>query len=109
MAEIIKYKHWKTGEEEQCDLSHYIDVAYKTNLICPFDNTPIIERSYYHNEHDTFCPNCGNSYPRTINQKEINQQAKDSILRNKKDLNELEEKKADLESRIKHAEEVGLI
>ena len=107
--EIIKYKDWKTGEEREYNPRHSSCIISKINLICPFDNTPILERSYYHNEHDVFCPNCGNSYPRTRDQEEINQQAKDSILRNRKDLKELEETKADLEARIKHAEEVGLI
>jgi uncharacterized Zn finger protein (UPF0148 family) len=106
---IIKYKHWKTGEEEQWDLSHYAGVAHKTNLICPFDDTPILDREHYHNEHDVFCPNCGNSYSRNSTQEEINEQAKENVLRNKKTLKELEERKADLESKIKHAEEVGLI
>lgn len=110
MSEIIKYKDWKTGEEKGMDISKYAgDGIDKTDLICPFDDTPILERSYYHNEHDLFCPNCRAYYPRTRDQKEINESAKDDALRNKKELIELKKKTTDLEARIKHAEEVGLI
>jgi hypothetical protein len=110
MVEIIKYKDWKTGEEKEYKLNqHSSEIETKTNLICPFDNTPILERSYYHNEYDAFCLNCRNPYSRTRSQEEINEQAKNYFLRNKKNLKELEVVKADLEARIKHAEEVGLI
>jgi hypothetical protein len=109
MAEIIKYKDWKTGEEKEYELNQFSsEIEAKTNLLCPFDNTPLLDRSYYHNEYDLFCPNCKNPYPRTRSQEEVNESAKKYVLRNKRDLKELEEKKADLEARIKHAEEVGL-
>ena len=77
--EIIKYKDWKTGEEREYNPRHSSWIISKINLIYPFDNTHILERSYniYHNEH--FCLNCGAYYSRTRDQEEINQQAKDSI------------------------------
>jgi uncharacterized Zn finger protein (UPF0148 family) len=109
MNSIIKYKKWDTGEEKEYNPSCSLDTLNQTNLICPFDNTPLFDRSYYHNEHDLFCPNCGGVYPPKSNQKEIKNQSREDALRNKKQLQELEEKKADLEARIKHAEEVGLI
>jgi uncharacterized Zn finger protein (UPF0148 family) len=105
---IVHFKHWQTGEECEYNPSYSMDHIRKTNLICPFDSTPIFRRDYYHNEHDIFCPNCHEYYSRNT-QEEINKQAKDDVLRNKKTLKELEERKADLEARIKHAEEVGLI
>ena len=102
----IKHKDWKTGEEREY---HSSDPINETGLICPFDNVQILDRSYYHNEHDVFCPGCGANYLRNSTQEEINEQAKESILKRKKDLIRLEKTKEDLEARIKHAEEMGLI
>lgn len=108
-SKIIRYKDWKTGEE----MEHSLRDSYPTqeriiNLICPFDQTPIIS-AYNDYEHWRFCPNCGELYSRNASQEEIKEQAKEHISRDKKDLQELEQTKADLEARIKHAEEVGLI
>ena len=107
-SKIIQYKDWKTGEE----MEHLLRDSYPnetiTNLICPFDQTPIIS-AYNDYEQWRFCPNCGELYSRKISQEKINEQAKEHLLRDKKDLQELEQTKADLEARIKHAEEIGLI
>jgi hypothetical protein len=112
--EKIKYKDWRTGEEKVHITS---DITYRTGLICPFDNIEILDRNFYHNEHDTYCPGCRMSYSsKYISQEKVNLEAiqnaqryKKEILTTEKNLKELEEKKADLEARIKHAEEVGLI
>ncbi len=107
-SKIIKYKYWKTGEE----MEHLLRDSYPhetiTNLICPFDQTPLIS-AYNDYAQWKFCPNCGEIYSRNVSQEKINEQAKEHLLRDKKDLQELEQTRADLEARIKHAEEVGLI
>lgn len=109
MNDVILYQNWKTGKEEKYELNLYSsDIEHKTDLICPFDNTPILERSYYHNEHDLFCPNCGETYSPNRTQEWINKQAKNGLFRNRIELIELEKKKAKLEERIKQAEEMGI-
>lgn len=109
MREIIHYQDWKTGEEREFNPNQGLDFIRKTNLVCPFDNTPIFYRSYYHNEHEFFCPNCGGYYPEPKNQEEINRHAIEDALKCKDQLVKLKETKADLEARIKQAEKMGLI
>lgn len=108
MVETIKFKDWQTGEEKEYNPAHSTDHINQTKLICPFDNTPLFRRDYYHNEHDIFCPNCNEFYIQN-SQEEINKQAKDIALNNKEKLEKLESTKANLEARIKHAKEVGLL
>lgn len=105
--EGIHYIDWKTGEEEIYHPPFSI-LIHKTNLICPFDNTPILDGNSYHNEHDFFCPNCWAHYP-TINQEGINDHARKKLRKCEDELNELKDRESDLEARIKHAKDVGLI
>jgi DNA-directed RNA polymerase subunit M/transcription elongation factor TFIIS len=108
--EKIDYNDWKTGEKRQYILNDYTsDIEHKTKLFCPFDNTPLIF-AYDERDKTLSCPNCGEQYhPHSRSQEEINNQSKAYALRKKNYLKEIEEKRADLEARVKHAEEVGLI
>ena len=109
MGEIIHYQDWKTGEEKEYDSTSSSDIIRKTNLVCPFDNTPILDRIYYHNEHDFFCPNCREHYSETNNQEEINHHAIKDALKCKDQLAGLEKTRADLEAQVRQAEKMGLL
>jgi hypothetical protein len=102
----IKYKDWKTGEEKEYRSSDSITLA---GLICPFDGNEIIDRNYYHNEHDTFCPSCRMDYSRHSSQAEIDQEAKENLIRLVKEKEKLIEREKALEERINHARSVGLL
>jgi len=107
--EIIHYTDWQTGEKQEYSLgNHGWSVENISKRKCPFDYTPLIF-AYDDRSERLFCPNCGEDYSKNSTQKEIDEQARNHLLDHKKDLEELEETRADLEARIKHAEEVGLL
>lgn len=106
--EVISYTHWKTEEKEQYVLNdRSFSLERKTNLICPFDQTPIII-AYDGVDNHYFCPNCEESYfSRT--QSGIEREAKENVILNRQKLSSLEEESANLKERISHAEKIGLI
>lgn len=106
--EIITYHDWRTGEKK----SYRIDrvTKFKTSLICPFDNTPIIKIEENSSLYDSIlCPNCREDYTLTEKQEEINQQARENLLRHVRRLSQLTKERKDLEARVNHAKNIGLI
>src|SRR6056297_483782 len=101
--EEIEYVSWKTGEIIKRKLSNSYPAEYKTTLICPFDNTPIIR---WHNEIDQGykCPNCGTDYSGIRNlQEDVNKYAEKHFDQLQEKLIELEEEKKNLEAMLNHA------
>jgi hypothetical protein len=105
--EFLKYKSWKTGEEYEYKLNLSWAHERVTQLVCPFDKTPLL---FCYDDMDkwTECVNCGEHYL-LGSQQEIDEQARNNALERKRELDKLEKRKADLEARIKHAEEGGLL
>jgi hypothetical protein len=106
--EIIDYRDWRTGEKKKYKIDRITII--KTNLICPFDNTPLMEIEENSLSYDYIsCPNCKEDYSITKNQEEINKQARENILRQVRRLPQLTRERKDLEARIKHAKNVGIL
>jgi hypothetical protein len=105
----ISYKHWKTGEIVNKELSDSWPHQKAMDLICPFDDTNLIF-AYDDFSKGVYCPNCGIQYPPSqINQDEINKECKNYLENLKGRVNELDETKKDLVSRLEHACNKGLI
>ena len=108
-GEKITYKHWETGEEFTEELRNSHPAEHKTDLVCPFDDSPIIR---WYNEMDKGykCPNCGIDYNIEFKtQDEINKGAKEYFQRVEKKVDKLEKEKNELEKMLNHAAEKGII
>ncbi len=106
--EILKYKDWETGEEKEYTIK--FGKGSLSHLICPFDKTPLIH-TYDDWSNDVRCINCGEEFHVNggLTQENLNEKYKWKMEKHQETLRELEEKKADLEARLKHAREVGLL
>ena len=110
MGKNIKYKHWKTGEELEHTLGTIMSIAeYKTDLFCPFDNTPIIRwRDTKNKGHK--CPNCCTSYDIDFkSQEELNNYFQEHVRFIQEEVQNLPEKSRELSSFLKHAKKQGLL
>ena len=106
--EILKYVDWKTGGERE-----YVLIFGKgelSHLVCPFDKTPLIH-TYDDWSNDVICVNCGEEFHANggLTQEKLNETYKHRLEKFKEIISELERKRADLEARIKHGQEVGLL
>jgi len=101
--EEIEYVFWKTGEKIKKKLNDSHPAEEKTNLICPFDETPII-RWYNEIDQGYKCPNCGTNYSGIRNrQEDVNKYAEKHFNQLQEKLIELEKDKKDLEKKVNHA------
>ncbi len=108
--ETIKYKHWKTGEKIEKELSFSHPSENKTDLFCPFDNTPIIRYHDGHGGKGYECPNCGIEYGiLSGTQENVDNFAKQYFEQIKNDLENLEKEKKNLETKLNHARNKGII
>lgn len=117
----IDYIHWKTGKKKKYLLNNCTyNIEEKTNFICPFDKTPLVVARGHENDKTIFCPNCHEEYDcynylnrtqEVTNKEAVGnvQQYKKDLIRNEKQQIKLKKKKEDLEARIKHAKEIGLL
>ncbi|MFW6283064.1 MAG: hypothetical protein ACOC1P_03360 [Minisyncoccales bacterium] len=107
--EVIKYRDWETGEEIERRLSNSHPAEHKTDLICPFDNSPII-RWYDEIDKGYKCPNCNIDYSGINNiQEEVDERARDYFSRVKNRLKSIEEERRNLEKRLNHAIDKDII
>jgi hypothetical protein len=66
---ILKYKHWRTGEEREYSLIQGEAFLERvSSLTCPFDNSPLI---FVGGEDKLFCANCGEAYPPVSKQEDL--------------------------------------
>ena len=108
--DFLKYQSWKTGEIIEQELSISYPSQQKTDLVCPFDNTPIIRYHDGHGGKGYECINCEIEYSISHgNQNEVNDFAKDYFGKMSKKIIALENQKKNLETMLNHAKKKGLI
>jgi len=94
---VITFKDWKTGRKVKYNLHSAYPCENKTDLICPFDESPII---WWYNEQDKghHCPNCNLNYPTEIkNQEEVDKFFQDYLSDLKIHLIRLDSQKKNIE------------
>lgn len=102
--EFLEFNHWRTGEKTKYPLSKSHPHEEETNLLCPFDDAPLI---FYYNSISKgyMCPNCRLDYQiQHKNQEEVNNYFQKHIIKIKKELIDLEERGEDIVLILERAE-----
>jgi len=103
--EFIEFNHWENGELIKRELRTSYPLESKTNLICPFDKTPILRWHDGHGDKGYNCPNCNIEYKiYSGTQKAVNEFYKSHLENLKLELINLEKKKITIESILSPAE-----
>lgn len=117
--EGLEYVDWKTGEKKKVEFG---DCPYTSNkildLICPFDNTPLVQTRVAGYNPSIYCVNCGEQYfyaseiKEGLNQEKVKKIAEKKLRTFKSNLEildiETERQKSELISKIEQAEKMGI-